>query len=153
MPAVRDGTSSNGIFMPVRPASRKKSATTDQPHAESVPSEISVSIVAAAWRRFFHAATWNGQPAHSTTGVASWSASHCQCVNWSAETIPISRVGRESTAAKTSRRRSAAVGSSSTAAVSAFGSRAEYPTCSTASISASGVTCAGSYSTAAFSVA
>ena len=93
--------------MPVRPASRKKSATTDQPHAESVPSEISVSIVAAAWRRFFHAATWNGQPAQSTTGVASCSASHCQCVNWSAETIPISRVGRESTAAKTSRRRSA----------------------------------------------
>ena len=71
MPAVRDGTSSNGIFMPVSPASRKKSATTDQPHAASVPSEISVSIVAAAWRRFFHAATWNGQPAQSTTGVAS----------------------------------------------------------------------------------
>ena len=40
--------SSNGIFMPVSPASRKKSATTDQPQAASVPSEISVSIVAAA---------------------------------------------------------------------------------------------------------
>src|SRR6478735_7710119 len=35
-----------------------------------VPTEMSVSMVAAPWRRFFHAARWNGYAAHSTTGVA-----------------------------------------------------------------------------------
>ena len=35
-------------------------------------------MVAAPWRRFCQAALWNGQPAQSTTGVASASESHCQ---------------------------------------------------------------------------
>ncbi len=39
---------------------------------------ISVSIVAARWRRLLTAATWNVLPAPSTTGVASASATHCQ---------------------------------------------------------------------------
>ena len=62
----------------MRPAPRKQSATTDQPHAASVPMLIRVSIVAAPWRRLFQAAMWNGWPAQKTTGVASASASHCQ---------------------------------------------------------------------------
>ncbi len=48
-PSPRPTTSSNGIRMPGSPASRKKSATTDQPQAASVPTEIRVSIVAAPW--------------------------------------------------------------------------------------------------------
>ena len=75
---ARDVISSNGMRISGSPASRKKSATTDQPQAASVPTEIRVSIVAAPWRRFCQAALWNGQPAQSTTGVASWSESHCQ---------------------------------------------------------------------------
>ena len=69
--ALRAGPARTASSSRWSPASRKKSATTDQPQAESVPSEISVSIVAAAWRRFFQAAAWNGQPAQRTTGVAS----------------------------------------------------------------------------------
>ncbi len=64
------GTRSKLIVMPVMPASPANSATTDQVQAASVPTLISVSMVAVAWRRFAHAARWNGQAAHSTTGVA-----------------------------------------------------------------------------------
>ena len=32
--------------------------------------EMSVSIVAAPWRRLIHAARWNGHAPHTTTGVA-----------------------------------------------------------------------------------
>ena len=94
---------------------RKKSATTDQPQAASVPTEISVSIVAAPCRRFAQAARWNGQPPQSTTGVASCSESHCQLSNWSGGTIASSSTGTDSDAETTSRRRSGAVGSSSAA--------------------------------------
>ena len=59
------------MLMPGTPASPKNSAYSDQPNAASVPSEISVSMVAAPWRRFGQAARWNGQPPHSTTGAAS----------------------------------------------------------------------------------
>ena len=76
--AARDVISSKGMRISGRPASRKNSAVTDQPHAASVPTETRVSMVAAPWRRFCQADLWNGHPAHSTTGVASWSESHCQ---------------------------------------------------------------------------
>ena len=33
-----------------------------------MPTETSVSIVAAPWRRFIHAARWNGQAPQVTTG-------------------------------------------------------------------------------------
>ena len=66
------------------PASR---TTADHVQAESVPSEISVSIVAARWRRLSAAARWNGQPPQNTTGVASASASHSQPRNWSGGAI------------------------------------------------------------------
>jgi hypothetical protein len=60
------------------PAPRKNRATTDQPHAARVPTEIRVSMLALPWRRLAQAARWNGQPPHHTTGVASCSDSHCQ---------------------------------------------------------------------------
>ena len=69
--AEREVISSKGMRISGAPASRKKSEATDQPHAASVPTEISVSMLAEPWRRFRQAARWNGQPAHSTTGVAS----------------------------------------------------------------------------------
>jgi hypothetical protein len=91
-----------------------------------VPSEIRVSIVAVAWRRFAHAARWNGHAPQTTTGVASWSASHCQFSNCSGGIIESTRTGSVSAAEMTSRRRSGAVGSGSrsAAAGSALGSTA-----------------------------
>ena len=52
--------------------------TTDQVQAESVPSETSVSIVAAPWRAFSNAARWNSKPLQNTAGVASASDTHSQ---------------------------------------------------------------------------
>ncbi|KMO67169.1 hypothetical protein MCHLDSM_06418 [Mycolicibacterium chlorophenolicum] len=43
-----------------------------------MPTEISVSIVAAPCLRFVHAAAWNGNAPQTTTGAASVSDSHCQ---------------------------------------------------------------------------
>ena len=86
------------------------SATTDQPQAASVPSETSVSMVAAPWRRFAHAARWNGHPAHRTTGVARASATHCQPSNWRAGIIDSSTTGTVSAADTRNRRRSGAAG-------------------------------------------
>ncbi len=53
-------------------------------------------MVAAPWRRLAQAARWNGQAPHSTTGVASIRASHCQLSNCSAGIIDISRTGSDS---------------------------------------------------------
>ena len=83
--------------MPGMPASPRNSAYSDHSQAASVPSEISVSIVAVPWRRFAQAARWNGQPPQTTTGVASWSASHCQLSNCSAGIIESSSTGSAST--------------------------------------------------------
>jgi hypothetical protein len=69
---------SNSIFMPVMPASPRKRAYIDQPKAVSVPTLISVSMVAVACLRLAQAALWSGHAPHSTTGVASCSTSHCQ---------------------------------------------------------------------------
>ncbi len=75
--------------------SRKKSATTDQPYAASVPTLISVSIVAAPWRRFCQAARWNGQPPQRTTGVASCERrAIASSVNWKAGTIASEQDGQ-----------------------------------------------------------
>jgi hypothetical protein len=136
------------------PAPRKKSATTDQPQAASVPTEISVSIVAAPWRAFSAAARWNVQPPQRTTGVASWSESHCQPSNWSWGTIASARTGSVRTAETKSRVRSAATGSFGSATEpSSLGSAARYPAASTAATSCSGATAAASNSTVARSVA
>ena len=42
------------------PAPRKKRATIDHVHAASTPTDMSVSIVAAPWRRLSTADQWNG---------------------------------------------------------------------------------------------
>ena len=88
------------------------SAYSDHSQAVSVPTLISVSIVAVACLRFAQAARWNGHAPQITTGVASCSASHCQLSNWSAGIIDISSTGSASSAEMSSRRRSGAVGSS-----------------------------------------
>ena len=102
--------------MPGSPAVPRKSAYTDQPRAARVPTETSVSIVEAPWRRLAQAARWNGQAPHTTTGAASTSESHCQYVNCSAGTIAIATTGTVSTSDTTTRRRSASTGSSASGA-------------------------------------
>ena len=95
------------------PASPKTSAYSDHSQAASTPSEISVSIVAVPWRRLAHAARWNGHAPQMTTGVARFSASHCQLSNCSAGIIETSSTGSESSAETISRKRSGAVSSTS----------------------------------------
>src|SRR6187200_1623000 len=87
---------SKACVMPGMPAEPKNSAYSDHTNAAETPIEISVSIVAAPWRRLTHAARWNGYAAHTTTGAASTSDSHCQYVNWSAGIIAIAITGTES---------------------------------------------------------
>ncbi len=104
---------SNAIRMSFIPASPMNSAYSDHTQADSVPSEISVSIVAAPWRRFVQAATWNGHAAHTTTGEIIASDSHWKLSNCSAGIIASSSGGTDSSAAMISRRRSGAVSSGS----------------------------------------
>ncbi len=85
------------MVMPGVPASPKKSAHSDHPNAASTPTEMSVSMVAAPWRRFSHAALWKGQAPHVATGAASVSASHCQLLNCSAENMAIATTGTVNT--------------------------------------------------------
>ena len=117
---------SNAIRMSFMPASPMNSAYSDHSQAASVPSEISVSIVAAPCLRLTHAALWNGHAAHSTTGVTSFSDSHWKLSNCSAGIIASSSTGTDSSAATISRRRSDAVSSlrASAAAGSLDGSTA-----------------------------
>jgi hypothetical protein len=114
-----------------------------------VPIEMSVSIVAAPWRRLVQAALWNGHAPHTTTGAARVSDSHCQKVNCSAGIIAIAMTGTVKTAETISRCRRLRTWSSASGAagfpssVSTFegsGSRAVYPVCSTVAIRSSGVT-------------
>ena len=117
---------SNAIRMSFMPASPMNSAYSDHSQAESVPTEISVSIVAAPCLRLAHAALWNGHAAHSTTGVTRFSDSHWKLSNCSAGIIAISSTGTDRTAAKIRRRRSAAISSGSVvSAGSLAGSAAE----------------------------
>ena len=94
--------------MPDDPAPRNTSATTDQSQAATVPSDTSVSIVTAPWRRLMSVARWNGQPAQKMTGVASTSAIHCQPSIMSAGTIETRTTGTERTAATIRRGRTVA---------------------------------------------
>src|SRR4051812_13119353 len=98
VPEPADGVMSNVMRIAGSPASPRNSAHSDQANADSVPSEISVSIVAAAWRRLAHAAVWNGHAPQTTTGDASVSAIHCQLSNCSAPIIDISSTGSDSAA-------------------------------------------------------
>ena len=112
--------------MPGMPASPRKSAYSDQPHAARTPSDTSVSIVAVACLRFAQAAWWNGHAPHRITGVASWSESHCQLSNCSGSIIDSASTGSDSSADTMRRRRSGAVSSASagSAAGSSVGSTA-----------------------------
>ena len=101
------------MVMPVTPASPKKRAYSDQANAASVPMEMSVSMVAAPWRRFVHAARWNGNAPHTTTGAARVRANHCQLSNCSAGIIDIATTGSASAAEIASRFRSSSVSSAS----------------------------------------
>ena len=91
----------------VSSSSPRKSTAADQPSAASVPIEMRVSIVAAPCRAFSAAARWNGQPAQSTTGAASASATHSHPSNMSGGTIETRASGTLSVTASNRRRRSA----------------------------------------------
>ena len=93
----------NSCRIPGMPAVPKNRAYSDQPNAASVPIEMSVSMVAAPWRRFSHAARWNGHAPHTITGAASASEAHCQEVNCSAGIIAIAMTGTASTVLTRSR--------------------------------------------------
>ena len=70
-----------------------------------------MSIVAAPWRAFSAAARWNGQPAQSTTGVASASASHSQPSSWSGGPSRAPRAALRAAATTSRARRCALVAS------------------------------------------
>jgi hypothetical protein len=111
-PTVRE----TGWVIPGVPAVPNSSAYSDQAKAASTPTEISVSMVAAPWRRFFQAAAWNGQAAHTATGAARVSEIHCQDRNWSAGSIAMATTGTDRATLARSRSRSERVGSASAAA-------------------------------------
>lgn len=82
-----------------------------------MPTETSVSIVAAPCRRLVNAARWKGSPPHTTTGAASVSESHCQLSNCRAGTMDMRITGAASSAETVSRcRRAASSGSASSSA-------------------------------------
>ena len=68
----------NVIVMPGIPAPPRNSAHSDHRNAALTPTLISVSIVAAPWRRLVTAARWNGHAPHTTTGAARVNDAHCQ---------------------------------------------------------------------------
>src|SRR4051812_15479110 len=121
-PSVRATVSSNPCRIPGTPAVPKKSAYSDHAVAARTPTEIRVSIVVAPWRRFVHAALWNGHAHHTTTGPASARTSHCQYVNCNAGTIDNAITGTDSATDVTNRCRSESPGVSGS--VSTCGSSA-----------------------------
>src|SRR5258706_2691469 len=93
------------MVIPDVPASPKKRAQSDHPNAASTPTEISVSMEAAPWRRLAHAALWKGQAPHVATGAASTSDNHCQLVNCNPENMAIATTGTVNTSDPKRRRR------------------------------------------------
>ena len=84
-----------------------------------MPIEISVSIVAAPWRRALSAARWNSAPPQNTTTLVSANEIHCQPSNCSDGTIASSSTGSDSdadTASRTRMRRSVAGGAGTVSA-------------------------------------
>jgi hypothetical protein len=92
-----------GASVAVSPAPRATSATVDHVHADSVPSETRVSIVAVPWRALISAARWKAKPLTKTTGVARPSASHGHPSNISGGTIDTSTRGTVRPAARSRR--------------------------------------------------
>lgn len=62
-PSLRAMVSSKGWVIPGMPAVPKNSAHNDHANAADVPTEISVSIVAAPCFALVHAARWKGHAA------------------------------------------------------------------------------------------
>ena len=118
----RVGMSDIGIVMPRSPAGVASRAYRLQPYAAVTPTDTSVSMLASAWRRFFHAVTWKGHADHAATGVANTRANHCQPRNCSAGIIDSSSTGTpRSTATVRRRRRSAMRASAGSARSSPMG--------------------------------
>ena len=77
-PSLGERLNSNPWVIPGIPAWPKNRAYSDHRNAAEVPSETSVSMVNAPWRRLIAAARWNGHAPHTMTGAARVSESHCQ---------------------------------------------------------------------------
>ena len=105
-PSLGERLNSNPCVMPGMPAWPKNRAYNDHRNAADVPSETSVSMVNAPWRRLIAAARWNGHAPHTTTGAARVRLSHCQLVNCSAGTMAIAITGIDRTAEMMTRWRS-----------------------------------------------
>ncbi len=90
--------------MPISPAPPKSSAHSDQTVAAMTPSATRVSMVDEPCRPARHAARWNGQAPHVTTGSASTATTHCQPSNCSAGIIDSATTGTARTAETRSRR-------------------------------------------------
>jgi hypothetical protein len=137
-PSVRAMVSSKGCVMPGVPAVPRNSAHSDHRKAAEVPTEISVSMVAAPCRALVNAALWKGHAAYVTTGAASVSDSHCQYSNCKAGIMAMATTGTASTTAVTNRCRSGRSSSGSSARSSCpaggAGSCAVYPVASTVAI-------------------
>ncbi|CAM5266318.1 hypothetical protein SFUMM280S_05706 [Streptomyces fumanus] len=140
-PSARAMVSSKGWVMPGLPAVPRNRAHSDHRKAAEVPTEISVSMVAAPCRALVAAARWKGQAAYVTTGAARVRDSHCQYSNWRAGTMAIAITGTASVTAVTSRCRSGRRASSGSASgvpasfrAGGSGSRAVYPVASTVAI-------------------
>src|SRR3546814_20639619 len=105
---------------------------------------MSVSMVAVAWRRLSHAARWNGQAPHVTTGAARVSDNHCHASNCRAGTIASRITGTARAAAVMRRVRNASVSSSGagsepvSAGAGGWGRRAVSPAAPTCAIRPSG---------------
>ena len=69
---------SKGCVMPGVPAVPKNRAYSDHSERRQGAERDERVHRAAPWRRLVHAARWNGQAAHTTTGAARVSDTHCQ---------------------------------------------------------------------------
>jgi hypothetical protein len=99
----------NDIFIPVMPAPPNSSAYTDQQNDAPTPTLTSVSMVAAAWPRPYHAARYSGHAPQVATGAASSRLTHCQPGNCAAGTIDSTITANASGTQAASRQASALV--------------------------------------------
>jgi hypothetical protein len=96
-----------------------------------MPTDTSVSIDAAPCRAFLIAAAWNGHAAHTATGAASTTRTHCQPGNLahgnSDSSTDRSLSGTKNTSATISRRRRSATRAASGSAPPAAASGSAPP--------------------------
>ena len=82
---------------PISPAPPQMSAHRLQPTAATTPSDTSVSMVKAPWRRPRAAARWKGQAPQVATGSAMRATVHCQPGSWRAGIMEIAMTGTDRT--------------------------------------------------------